>query len=359
VAIGLLGLIACNSTKEAEEPVRPPGIDEPEHGGAEGGDEVSHTGADANETAEHSTPANKIQAALASLASKAPVSPYRVAIANFSYGETGVAGDFSGYITSELSFALGQVEALNEFARKQLDQVLAEQKLSLSDLIDQKDVPEVGSLKGVQGLILGTYTADDDAVYVSLQLLHVESGEVLSSARANLDKSTLPKRMRIEPRELGRTKEAIASFASGRKLGDFSIKVWPDHGAGGVYRVGELLKVKFESDVDCYVRLFHLSADDELQMIYPNQWSGPTGRVKAGEVHTIPPDGRSKFTMEPPYGAEVIYAVASSLPFTGEEEAFKILGGTQDIGHVKTRGLKVSGGSVQMADATCTYTIIE
>ncbi|MFT5286841.1 MAG: hypothetical protein ACI8TQ_003015 [Planctomycetota bacterium] len=284
-------------------------------------------------------------------------SPFRVSVGNLSYQDTGVPGDFTNYLRGELSVAIGGIDALQEYSRRDLDSILAEQELSVSDLIDQTDRVDVGMLKGVQGLLTGEYWATADQVRVHLRLLDLESGQVIASQSIDLALRTLPSNVVVAPVQLDRVVNALAKFREGQTKNAFEIKLWTDRGDGAVYNVGDSMRIHFRAEADCYVRIFHLSADDELQMIYPNPHSG-SEMVKAGQVNTFGEDDY-EFTLEEPLGTELIYAVASTKPFEDVVRAFQPLGGTKDISGVRTRGLKVTGAKGKRAESTCVYTITE
>jgi hypothetical protein len=74
---------------------------------------------------------------------------------------------------------------------------------------------------------------------------------------------------------------------------DFSLKVEPQGGkwdaAGGLHvlQVGQIIRFKAESPVDCYVALWDV-ADDEVTQLFPND-DEPNNRLKAGVPRLLPP----------------------------------------------------------------------
>ena len=345
---------ACASHDEIEEPPRPLiDLPRPEESADGRHEDREEKRADVDSAS--------LSALVASFGEELPRTPFRVSIGNLSFQDTGLSGDFSNYLSGELSIALGESQGFEEYSRRDFDAILAEHELSVSDLIDQSDAPEAGLLKGVNGLILGEYWDEGREVGVHLRLLDIESGRVLASGKARLKVSRLHGAPKVAPRDLARTSRALSSFREGKNLADFGVKLWVDRGSGGVYHIGEKLKVHFKTESDCYVRLYHLSANDELQLIYPNQWSG-SGKVRAGKVHTIPPDDSFEFTLSKPLGTELVYAVASTKPFSNTVQSFEPLGGSSDIPNVRARGIKVTGGGsgkTMMAEATCVYSIVD
>ena len=120
------------------------------------------------------------------------------------------------------------------------------------------------------------------------------------------------------------------------------------------YHTGDLLSVKLKSTEGVFVRLYHLSSEKVLTQIFPN--SGRTDNfIKGGESVTLPgPDDKFRFRMKPPFGAEIILAVASPVQFTdtknlnfAEGEIFKSFGET-DFRAAAGRGTK--GLEVEVTD---------
>ena len=123
-------------------------------------------------------------------------------------------------------------------------------------------------------------------------------------------------------------------------------------GADG--KKGELLTVKLKSTEGVFVRLYHLSAEKVLTQIFPN--AGRTDNfIKGGETVTLPgPGDKFRFRMKPPFGSEIILAVASPVQFTDTEnlnfaqgEVFKSFA-EKDLRVAKGRGVK--GLEVEVTD---------
>ena len=72
--------------------------------------------------------------------------------------------------------------------RPQMEKVVAEAGKSLSAMFDETTVPELGKLIGAQLAVVGTYTLQPDAgtIQVRVRLVQVETGVVVSSAKAEL-----------------------------------------------------------------------------------------------------------------------------------------------------------------------------
>ncbi len=101
-----------------------------------------------------------------------------------------------------------------------------------------------------------------------------------------------------------------------RKVGPnpLSIQVWTDQ---NTYRVGDKLIIHFKSNKDCYLYLYHQSADGETNLIFPNDFHSDN-HITAGRHFRIPDENYSfDFTVSPPLGLERIKVLATTSPEQG------------------------------------------
>jgi hypothetical protein len=75
------------------------------------------------------------------------------------------------------------------YSRTQLDQILKEQSLQMSDFVDEITSVEVGMLKGVDYLVTGTFSDRDEVQILHLQINSVADGKVVGSASARITKA--------------------------------------------------------------------------------------------------------------------------------------------------------------------------
>jgi len=97
----------------------------------------------------------------------------------------------SEYFTEQLILSFGQNEQFRELfrivERKDLQLILAELELQLSDLAEEQGAAQVGELMGAELLIIGKLYSTAKGYELFLKLLRVETGEVLSVTKAILD----------------------------------------------------------------------------------------------------------------------------------------------------------------------------
>ena len=107
--------------------------------------------------------------------------------------------------------------------------------------------------------------------------------------------------------------EPISTTTWHQQSGDIALTLATDK---TIYKEGELMTVTITPDLDCYLRLYYLSADHAVHQIFPNKYLADTA-VKKGQTVTLPGAGASfEFRMGAPFGNETLLAVASSIPFT-------------------------------------------
>jgi hypothetical protein len=123
------------------------------------------------------------------------------------------------------------------------------------------------------------------------------------------------------------------------------------------------MQVSITADHDCHLRLYYLSADHKVHQIFPNKFQ-TSGTVKKGEQITLPrAQGEFEFRMGAPFGNEILFAVASTVPFTDEagqrleDQLFQEFKTTnlEDLGQ---RGIDVKAPAVLTGRALTLYRVV-
>lgn len=133
------------------------------------------------------------------------------------------------------------------------------------------------------------------------------------------------------------------------------------------YHDGDLLTVRVKVRENSFLRLYHQSVSGEIRQIFPNEFQRENF-LPAGRVISIPDvDDSFNFRLRPPYGEELIVAVASPVQFSDYEEGesyvapkgFRI----GDIYRRGTRGLTVEAANrerpASLSTATAVYSLSE
>lgn len=108
--------------------------------------------------------------------------------------------------------------------------------------------------------------------------------------------------------------EAATSVTATSGNSAFGLKVWLDKPGGEPYAEGEPVIVFVQSERDGYVTLEYYQADGTVVHLIPNRFREGPVRIKAGETLAFgKQDGSERFIVQPPYGAETIKAIVSSI----------------------------------------------
>jgi hypothetical protein len=82
------------------------------------------------------------------------------------------------------------------------------------------------------------------------------------------------------------------------------------------YSENDLMTVTVQAARDCYLRLYVINAEQQVQQLFPNKWQ-PDNFIKAGQPVQIPgPGAKFRLRMSKPFGVETLKAVASTEQFS-------------------------------------------
>lgn len=113
----------------------------------------------------------------------------KIAVVDFTdlQGDTTELGRF---IAEELSVDLTtDAQKFEVIDRMHLKSLLKEHKLTLSGLLSQETVKEIGQISGVDALVTGTVTPFGDSIRVTCKVIATYSAKVLGAAKADIAKT--------------------------------------------------------------------------------------------------------------------------------------------------------------------------
>ncbi|PYS20324.1 MAG: hypothetical protein DMF72_21480 [Acidobacteria bacterium] len=96
--------------------------------------------------------------------------------------------DFGRFISEELITRLYQTKKFKVIERQLLNKVVAEQKLSLTGVIDQTSAQKLGKLLGVDAIASGTVSDLGKSLRVNARLISTSTGEVFAVAATEIAK---------------------------------------------------------------------------------------------------------------------------------------------------------------------------
>lgn len=97
----------------------------------------------------------------------------------FLLGEAGNSAPVGKAVSSMLITELSTREGIRVIERFRLQEILQEQKLSLSGRVDQATMARIGELVGAQYLVFGQVSGVGNAMRMDVRLVDAETGEVL------------------------------------------------------------------------------------------------------------------------------------------------------------------------------------
>jgi TolB-like protein len=111
----------------------------------------------------------------------------RVAVADFPDLQ-GITNDLGRYIASRITTRLVQSKKFSVTERQRLAQVLAELKISMSDLVDPEQAKKLKRMVGVDALVVGTIADLGKQVDVDARLIEIEANLMIWGASVAIDK---------------------------------------------------------------------------------------------------------------------------------------------------------------------------
>jgi hypothetical protein len=229
-------------------------------------------------------------------------------------------------------------------------------------------MPTSPSTGGQKALIQGSYHQSGDKIAITLSLVSERDGTVLASSSftttlAELDAlnlNLLPENRKTEAEVLAR--ETLLTTAEAPP--DFLVDAWPNE-ESRTYIDGNSMTIGLYSSKDCYVKVYHIDVNNNLQLIYPNRIDRDN-TLKADTERLIPE--KSSFVLGAPYGEETILAVFSSKQFENLEDELltPVPASRETLGRAASgRGLIVEAGNPartsppeQIVSRRFNYTII-
>lgn len=119
-----------------------------------------------------------------------------VGLGPFYYGDSEMSSDFAYHFASEVKASATDTANLRLIARRQLDAILKEQNLQMTDLIDPKTVKRIGKIVGLDATLTGSYAEWGSRVRLEVNLIRIEGGEMFS---VNATVGGIPDDIAIEP----------------------------------------------------------------------------------------------------------------------------------------------------------------
>lgn len=96
--------------------------------------------------------------------------------------------DLGRFLAEELVTRLGDLEKFKVIERQLLTKIIAEQRLSLTGVVDPASAKQLGKILGVDAIVAGSVTNLAQSVRINARLISTETGEVFATASADIFK---------------------------------------------------------------------------------------------------------------------------------------------------------------------------
>ncbi len=256
----------------------------------------------------------------------------QLAFGTFTYEYSGLATPFSRYLEDALSSLIASSDDFRLFNRN---------VASAMDPSFREQYKDFFETNQVEGLLSGRFFIEGANIRVRLELTSLITGNLVGSGDMAIALRGVPSSIAVSPSATSADAAAKLARVLPSSSKDLVVSVSTDRGPGACYEDGERMTVYVMVNKKAYVKVYHIAAGGEIQLIWPNRFGGSSSRLLSpGAPIPIPAPGDPfDFVLGAPYGTEFIKVVASTQPFAQTEEDFASLG--SDSGTVLTRGLAV------------------
>jgi len=224
------------------------------------------------------------------------------------------------YIADKLTDLLINKAGLRIISRQDFEKVLVDQNIQTSLHFDDDTTAKIGHIMGWQFIIFGAVAPMQNSYHLSLRAVEVETGVILGSRSYSLTGSDPVLVNIVNPamtiQKLNERDSILTPFDGDQN--DFILSVKTDK---PVYYDQEFLFVTLRSNINCYFVVFHLDANNNMQIIFPNRMEKNTNSLRAGVDRVIPEN--SYFLLQEPFGEERILVYASEQPINISDSQYR------------------------------------
>jgi len=251
--------------------------------------------------------------------SKQYYNPLVLTLGSFHYDYTESQSLFSRYLESLFEQTIGNMENISLFHRGAVRNMDPEFREVYGDIF------ELGSTNSI---LFGRFFEGNFSVRVELNVVSLENGSQIGSAQFHVPKNTIPSHLSISPVEMQEVEKKKDDFriSPDSSTTPISLEITTDRGLNPAYFDGEELQIRFFSNQDVYIKIFHISVHNEVTKIFPNPFH-QHAKIPGNTLLQIPgSDYPFKFRLHEPFGREYIKVLASTEPFPENELALESLG---------------------------------
>lgn len=173
----------------------------------------------------------------------------------------GEKDDFGRLLSEELTTNLFGLRKFQIIERNMLESILEENKLQLSQVVDQKTAKEIGKITGVDALFLGTYIDSGDHIRINARIISTETGAIFSASSISVIKEIfISQLIKVDNSENNKTivdTQVFSYFKKSAEKADKLAQSW----LGYMYRYGKGVMQNFNEAIYWYKKA--IDKDDD------------------------------------------------------------------------------------------------
>ncbi len=280
-------------------------------------------------------------------------------ISNFNYKGKHYSGEISGYFRSKIQSSFIKLGFLKEYNDPEFNKYLDQSGLTTRGVTIEKNEETDSLYSKVQGFVSGSYWDSADNIEFEIKVYDMNEKNFVYSDMFYVKKSIF-KNIKIKPDNVDDFSKKYSEISNLFENQTFNIKIWPDKGDYSTYKQGEYLVPHFTSNKDCYLRVYLVSADGNAVLLFPNFYD-KNNFIKKNQVYKIgdPKFSPFKLKLSPPYGSEMLVAIASTVDFKNDfdyENDVPVIEGDALRGVIleSVKGITKE----QVTQTSCVYTIV-
>ena len=216
--------------------------------------------------------------------------------------------DAAWWIPNLIQSEIIKSDLITVVERANIENVIKEQQLQMSGLIDTRTAIELGKAVGAQKILVGEYQKNKRGRYaVSISFVDVETAKIENQW---IDDNL--KRKNIEEMTQLIAEEIIGNVEYELALDNLVLLNNPDNPLElevscerDTFQLGQIYNFKVKAEEDCYVTIIDIGTSGEITILFPNQMQ-QDNLIKANKVFETP-----SVEVLPPTGLERVKFIAT------------------------------------------------
>ncbi len=228
----------------------------------------------------------------------------KVLVIPLTYQDTRMSSTFARYFRAALETEFGQIDKWNA-----VNQTRDFKPRSMQITRD------LANASGAEWVLSGTYWEQEEKIKLLANLRNINTGESLAGAEVVFDKELLKSaNFDFKPQNFKNALIEQQAFAEGEFVsGQLQVEVWTRKGNENLLLTeGETMNIFVRVNREAHIRLLYILADGRHTLLYDDYY---IDNSKVNRVVEVP----GQFVCVPPFGAEMLICLASTLPFKSVE----------------------------------------